>query len=93
MAGILIIAHAPLASALRDCAAHVYCGQPPRLAAIDVAADADPAAVLAEAQRSLASVCEDNGALVLTDIFGATPANIAARLAWPSRAASRCWPA
>ena len=28
MAGILIIAHAPLASALRDCAAHVYCGQP-----------------------------------------------------------------
>ncbi|SDP75395.1 PTS system, ascorbate-specific IIA component [Ralstonia sp. 25mfcol4.1] len=85
MAGILIIAHAPLASALRDCAAHVYCGQPPRLAAIDVVADADPAAVLAEAQRSLAAVCEENGALVLTDIFGATPANIAARLAEPGR--------
>jgi len=80
MAGILIIAHAPLASALRDCAAHVYCGQPQHVEALDVLPDADPAIVLAEAQRKLASVCEANGALVLTDIFGATPANIAARL-------------
>lgn len=85
MAGILIIAHAPLASALRECAAHVYCGQPQRLEAIDVMPDAEPAAVLAEARRRLAEVCEDNGALVLTDIFGATPANIAARLAEPGR--------
>ncbi|AGW88683.1 MULTISPECIES: PTS sugar transporter subunit IIA [Cupriavidus] len=85
MAGILIIAHTPLASALRDCAAHVYCGQPQRLEAIDVLPDADPAAVLAEARRRLAAICEDNGALVLTDIFGATPANIAARLAEPGR--------
>ncbi|MCY1226979.1 PTS system, mannose/fructose/sorbose family, IIA component [compost metagenome] len=41
--------------------------------------------MLAEARRRLAAVCEDNGALVLTDIFGATPANIAARLAEPGR--------
>ena len=50
MAGILIIAHAPLASALRDCAAHVYCGQPEGLGAIDVLPDAEPAAVLAQAR-------------------------------------------
>ncbi|WP_454762695.1 PTS sugar transporter subunit IIA [Cupriavidus campinensis] len=85
MAGILIIAHAPLASALRDCAAHVYCGPPQRLEAIDVMPDADPAAVLAEARHRLAALAEENGALVLTDIFGATPANIAARLADPGR--------
>ena len=54
MAGILIIAHAPLASALRDCAAHVYCGQPERLGAIDVLPDAEPAAVLAQARDKLA---------------------------------------
>ena len=53
MAGILIIAHAPLASALRDCAAHVYCGQPERLGAIDVLPDAEPAAVLAQARDKL----------------------------------------
>jgi PTS system ascorbate-specific IIA component len=85
MAGILIIAHAPLATALRDCATHVYCGSPQRVEAIDVVPDADPAAVLAEARKRLASVIEGNGALVLTDIFGATPANIAARLADPGR--------
>ena len=28
MAGILIIAHAPLATALRDCIAHIYGGVP-----------------------------------------------------------------
>jgi PTS system ascorbate-specific IIA component len=85
MAGILIIAHAPLASALRDCAAHVYCGQPERLGAIDVLPDAEPAAVLAQAREKLAELIEGNGALVLTDIFGATPANIASRLADPGR--------
>ncbi|MBY4896579.1 PTS sugar transporter subunit IIA [Cupriavidus sp. AU9028] len=85
MAGILIIAHAPLASALRDCAAHVYCGEPKGVEAIDVLPDAEPAAVLADARRRLAHVAEDNGTLVLTDIFGATPANIAARLADPGR--------
>ncbi len=85
MAGILIIAHAPLASALRDCAAHVYCGQPERLGAIDVLPDAEPAVVLALAREKLAELIEGNGALVLTDIFGATPANIASRLADPGR--------
>lgn len=85
MAGILIIAHAPLASALRDCAAHVYCGPPQRVEAVDVLPDCDPAAVLAECRRLLLAVTGDNGALILTDIFGATPANIAARLADPGR--------
>lgn len=85
MAGILIIAHAPLASALRDCAAHVYCGQPDGLQAIDVSPDAEPSTVLAEARRRVAEVCDDGGVLVLTDIFGATPANIASRLAEPGR--------
>ena len=90
MAGILIIAHAPLASALRDCAAHVYCGQPERLGAIDVLPDAEPAAVLAQARAKLAELIEDNGALVLTDIFGATPTSLRA---WLIQAACACWPA
>lgn len=85
MAGILIIAHAPLASALRDCAAHVYCGQPERLEAVDVLPDAEPAAVLEAGRRALQSIAGDDGVLILTDIFGATPANIAARLADPGR--------
>lgn len=81
MAGILIIAHAPFASALRDCATHVYCGCPQRVVALDVIADAEPAEVLKQARAMLAEVMSENGVLVLTDIFGATPANIAAKLA------------
>ncbi|WP_206997278.1 PTS sugar transporter subunit IIA [Trinickia mobilis] len=81
MAGILIIAHAPFATALRECIAHIYGGLPARIGAIDVMPDCDPAQVIDLAQSELDRLREDNGALVLTDMFGATPANIASRLA------------
>ena len=42
MAGILIIAHAPFASALRECVAHIYGGLPARIGVIDVMPDCDP---------------------------------------------------
>ena len=81
MAGILIIAHVPLASALRDCVAHFYGSLPPGIGVLDVTPDCDPVAALADAHAQLQQVTEHNGALVLTDMFGATPANIAAQLA------------
>lgn len=76
---ILLIAHAPLAQALRDCALHVFadCGE--AVAALDVPPDAPPEATQAQAQALLASWGEDE-VLVLTDLFGATPCNIARRL-------------
>lgn len=81
MAGILIIAHAPLATALRDCIAHIYGGVPARIGCIDVLADNYPAQVMAFAHAELTRLREDNGVLVLTDMYGATPANIAGQLA------------
>lgn len=81
MAGILIIAHAPLASALRECAAHIYGGLPARIGAIDVLPDCDPTQVVAFALSEIERLREENGMLVMTDMFGATPANIASRLA------------
>jgi len=80
MAGILIIAHAPLASALKECVAHIYGGLPARIGVIDVLPDSDPAQVAALAHREIERLREDNGMLVLTDMYGATPANIASRL-------------
>jgi PTS system ascorbate-specific IIA component len=80
MAGILIIAHAPFATALRECIAHIYGGLPARIGVIDVMPDCDPAEVIAFAHAEIERLKEENGALVLTDMFGATPANIAARL-------------
>ena len=49
MAGILIIAHAPLASALREFAAHVYGEVPDRIAALDVMAHEDAKKTLEKA--------------------------------------------
>jgi PTS system ascorbate-specific IIA component len=81
MAGILIIAHAPFATALRDCISHIYGGLPARIGVIDVSPDCDPAQQVAFANSEIERLKEENGALVLTDMFGATPANIAGRLA------------
>jgi PTS system ascorbate-specific IIA component len=80
MAGILIIAHTPFASALRECIAHIYGGLPARIGVIDVMPDCDPPEVIAFAHAEIERLKEENGALVLTDMLGATPANIAARL-------------
>ena len=76
---ILIIAHAPLAQALRDCAMHVYpeCAQ--SVIALDVLPQAQPEFTLAQARQALADA-PDEGLLVLTDVFGATPANVAQKL-------------
>lgn len=91
MIGILIVAHAPLAGALAQAAAHVYTCAPERAAdqlrTLDVAADADPAAALAQASALAAEVDRGDGVLVLTDAFGATPGNIASRLLDPGRVA------
>ncbi|MHB1668959.1 MAG: PTS sugar transporter subunit IIA [Thiomonas sp.] len=82
MPGILIIAHAPLASALRDCAAHVYAGCPSQLEALDVPPDASPESMLPQAQAALQRVAGNDGAaLLLVDAAGATPCNLAQRLA------------
>lgn len=81
MAGILIIAHAPFATALRDCVSHIYGGLPARIGVIDVSPDCEPTQMVAFAHSEIERLKEENGTLVLTDMFGATPANIAGRLA------------
>jgi mannose PTS system EIIA component len=81
MAGILIIAHAPLASALQEFTRHVYGEVPDRLKALDVMAHEDAKLTLERAVEAAHSIISDSGLLVLTDIMGATPANVASRLA------------
>lgn len=81
MAGILIIAHAPLATALRDCVMHIYGNLSARIGTLDVLPDSDSAQILAQAHAEIKRLREENGVLVLTDLFGATPANIATHLA------------
>ncbi|MEY3517460.1 MAG: hypothetical protein RLZ89_320 [Pseudomonadota bacterium] len=76
---ILLIAHAPLASALRDCALHVFPDCAHAVIAVDVMPDASPEESLQAAQLLLGNPI-DQDTLVLTDVFGATPSNVAKRL-------------
>jgi len=83
MNAILIIGHAPLATALRQCALHVFPDCGPTLAAIDVLPDAAPEATLAEGRAALGRIAAEpgvDGVLVLADLFGATPGNVAQKL-------------
>ena len=77
--GILIIAHAPLASALRQCVMHVFADAEPALAAFDVQPNVPPEETLAAASLALDLLGATN-TLVLTDMFGATPCNVAHKL-------------
>ncbi len=83
MNAILLIAHAPLANALRQCALHVFpdCGS--TVMAIDVQPNLSPEETLAMARIALDQLTQPagvEGVLVLTDIFGATPSNVAQKL-------------
>jgi PTS system mannose-specific IIA component len=83
MNAILLIAHAPLANALRQCALHVFpdCGDV--VMAIDVQPNLSPEETLATARIALdqlSKVQNVRGVLVLADIFGATPSNVAQKL-------------
>jgi mannose PTS system EIIA component len=76
---IFIIAHAPLASALRSCALHVFpdCGND--VLAMDVSPNAAPEETLASA-RIMLEMAGNDDTLILADIFGATPCNVAKML-------------
>lgn len=79
MNGILIIAHAPLASALRQCVLHVFPENAASLAALDVHPNMPPEETLAQA-RIVFKQLGTSHALVLADVFGATPCNVAQKL-------------
>lgn len=77
--GIFIIAHAPLASALRQCVLHVFPDAAPALAVFDVQPNMPSDETLAAAQLTL-TLLDSPQTLVLTDLFGATPCNVAQKL-------------
>jgi mannose PTS system EIIA component len=79
MNGIFIIAHAPLAAALRQCVLHVFPDSAPGVVALDVQANMPPEETLAQARIMLAQLGTPD-TLVLADVFGATPCNVAQKL-------------
>ena len=79
MPGLMIIAHAPLASSLKAVAEHTFPDCSRVLEALDVSPDTPIEEVEARAREMLARV-RNPEALIFTDVFGATPCNVAQRL-------------
>ena len=79
MAAVLLIAHAPLASALLSVAGHCYEEKGHLFEAIDVEPSMSAETVEALARDALKRLNAPE-VLVLTDVFGATPCNVAQRL-------------
>jgi len=77
--GIFIIAHAPLASALRQCVLHVFPDAAQALAVFDVQPNMPTDETLVAARLTM-SLLNTPNTLILTDLFGATPCNVAQKL-------------
>jgi PTS system mannose-specific IIA component len=85
MIGILIVAHGAFGEALIHSASHVLGKRPLRVRQVGVTVHDDPEAILPQASELVRQLDQGDGVLVLTDIFGATPGNIALRLLVPGR--------
>ncbi len=85
MIGILVITHGSFGQSLMECAEHMLGSAPPQLNYLAVSSKDEPAAVLEKAKRMLAEIDTGEGVLVLSDIYGATPCNIVAKILKPGQ--------
>jgi mannose PTS system EIIA component len=83
MIGVLIVAHAPLADSLVGAVSHVLGTRPPQFAALPVAPDDDPLLLLPKAREAIAALDTGEGVVILADLYGATPCNLAMKLMKP----------
>lgn len=80
MVGILIVSHGAFGESLIHSASHVLGKRPLFLRQLGLTVHDDPDAILPVAEDLIRFLDQGQGVLVLTDIYGATPSNIASRL-------------
>ncbi len=83
MIGVLIIAHDTLPDSLVKAVTHVLGTRPPQLDTLSVAATDDPLDLVPAARERLRALDTGDGVLVFSDIYGATPCNLAGKLQVP----------
>jgi len=85
MIGILLLTHGTLGESLIQCCCHVLNRRPLQIAQLGVSGQDDPLDLLPAARKWLQQVDSGEGVIILTDIFGATPSNVAVKLIEPGR--------
>src|SRR5664279_1293169 len=83
MIGILLITHGTFGESLIQNVCHVLNKRPLLIGQLGVAAQDDPLDILPMAKMLLKEVDEGDGVLIMTDILGATPSNLALKLLVP----------
>ena len=85
MIGLFLITHATYGESLIQCACHVLNKRPLQIAQLGVSLQDDPLDLLPLARDMLRLVDTGEGVLIMTDLYGATPSNIATKLLVPGR--------
>ena len=80
MIGVLLLTHDGLGAALVASATHMLGRAPGNLREIGVSGRDDPEAIFERVRAALRELDSGDGVLVLTDIYGATPCNVASRM-------------
>lgn len=79
--GVLLLTHECMGDALVNAAHHVLGNFALSLEVMEVGASADPERALGDASQRARHLDQGDGVLVLSDLYGSTPCNIAQRLA------------
>ncbi len=85
MIGILLVTHNGLGDSFIDCVKHVLGEVPPNLKSLSVRASDNPQLKSVEAQALIKQLDTGSGVLILSDVYGATPSNIARQLCHAER--------
>ena len=85
MIGVLIVAHDTLGESLVKAVTHVLGSRPAQFEVLSVAASDDPLLLVPRARALVEELDTGDGLVVFSDIFGATPCNLAVKLAQPGR--------
>ena len=85
MIGILLITHGTLGESLINCAIHVLNKKPLGLKSLAVTGQEDPALVFPQARPLVHELDDGSGVLILSDMYGGTPSNLASKLVTPGK--------
>jgi len=81
MVGLLLVTHDHIGNALLETASHMLGMCPLMVDVLAVRADGDPDALVQRGRQMVDKLDNGDGVLILTDMYGSTPSNIAARMA------------
>jgi PTS system mannose-specific IIA component len=85
MIGVVVVTHGQLATELVNAAETIVGPLPTRFAAVSIGWHEDTEDARSEIEQAITRVRQEHGVLILTDMFGGTPSNLAMTFLEPDR--------